>query len=394
MPENKPSVPKNIIILGLVSFFNDLSSEMIYPIVPIFLKSILGAPAAVVGLIEGVAEATASILKVFSGYFSDKFQKRKPLVVAGYSLSAISKFLLSWANSWPFVLFARFLDRTGKGVRTTPRDALIADDKIKGIEGKAFGLHRAMDTMGAVVGPILAIYALGFFGNNFNKVFLFAGIPSVVGVLILAALVKEKPKADPVAVKKFRFDWRAMPRNFKVFIFISAIFALGNSSDAFLILRAQDLGLSISATVWAYVLLNFIFASTATYAGMISDKIGEKNALLFGLAIFAAVYFAFAQALDGNMVWLMAAVYGLYFSFSDGVGKAYIAKLVPKENIATAFGIYQLVIGLGVLLSSIVAGFLWDRVSHQAPFYFGSAFAALALVSFFFLGSNPQKENA
>ena len=252
--KNKFGISKNVFVLGLVSFFNDVASEMIYPIVPIFLTGVLGAPVAVVGLIEGIAESTASVLKVVSGWLSDKLQKRKPFVVAGYSFSAISKILLSLAFSWPFVLFARFVDRFGKGTRTSARDALIAESSETSTRGKSFGFHRALDTLGAVVGPLIALLAIHFLDNNFRLIFFLAFIPACIGIILLLFFVKERQKENNPD-QAIRFSWRNLDPSFKIFLLISFIFALGNSSDAFLILRAQNLGLSVILVVLAYVLL-------------------------------------------------------------------------------------------------------------------------------------------
>ncbi len=326
--KNKFGISKNVFVLGLVSFFNDVASEMIYPIVPIFLTSVLGAPVAIVGLIEGIAESTASILKVVSGWLSDKFQRRKPFVVAGYSFSAISKMILSLAFSWPFVLIARFIDRFGKGTRTSARDALIAESSENSVRGRAFGFYRALDTLGAVVGPMIALLAIHFLGNNFRLIFFLAFIPAFMGILLLLFFVKEKKKeANPSST--FRFNWHKLDPSFKIFLLISFIFALGNSSDAFLILRAQNLGLSLTLVVLAYILFNFTYAIFSIPAGIISDKIGPKKVLLAGFLLFSAVYLFFGLVHSSLFLWLLFPVYGLYMALTEGVGKAYISNLVP-----------------------------------------------------------------
>jgi len=379
--KNKLGISKNVFVLGLVSFFNDVASEMIYPIVPIFLTSVLGAPVAIVGLIEGVAESTASVLKVISGWLSDKLQKRKPFIIAGYSFSSISKILLSMAFSWPFVLFARFIDRFGKGMRTSARDALIAESSDISARGKSFGFHRALDTLGAVVGPLIALLAIHFLDNNFRLIFFLAFIPACIGILLLLFFVKERKKEkNPDQV--FHFSWRNLDPSFKVFLLISFIFALGNSSDAFLILRAQNLGLSVILVVLAYVLFNFTYAIFSMPAGIISDKIGPKKVLLSGFLLFSAVYLFFGLAQSSHFLWLLFPFYGIYMALTEGVGKAYISNLIPQEKTGTAFGVYQTTIGLCTFFASLIAGLLWTYIGVSAPFIFGSVMAIISAFLF------------
>lgn len=380
----KLGISRNVFVMGLVSFFNDVASEMIYPIVPIFLTSILGAPASIVGLIEGIAESTASILKVISGWFSDKFQKRKPFVIAGYSLSAISKAILGFAFSWPQVLIARFIDRFGKGTRTSARDALITESSLPSKRGRSFGFHRTLDTLGAVVGPLLAILLLYLLGNNFRLIFLLAVIPSTIGVILLIFYVKEKKK-ESLNQEIIKLDWRNLNQSFKIFLFISVIFAVGNSSDAFLILRAKNLGLSIILTILAYTLFNFTYALFSTPAGIISDKIGPKRVLLGSFLLFSFVYLFFGLINKVLFLWLLFPIYGIYMALSEGIGKAYISNLVPQERSGTAFGIYQTTIGLCTFFASLIAGLLWTYVNIKAPFIFGAGMALIAAILFFLL---------
>ncbi len=379
--KSKFGISKNVFILGLVSFFNDVASEMIYPIVPIFLTSVLGAPVAIVGLIEGIAESTASILKVVSGWLSDKFQRRKPFLVAGYSFSAISKIILSLAFSWPFVLMARFIDRFGKGTRTSARDALIAESSENSLRGRAFGFHRALDTLGAVVGPMIALLAIHFLDNNFRLIFFLAFIPAFMGILLLLFFVKEKKK-EANSVSTFHFNWYNLDPSFKIFLLISFIFALGNSSDTFLILRAQNLGLSLSLVVLAYVLFNFTYAIFSIPAGIISDKIGPRKVLLAGFLLFSAVYLFFGLIHSSLFIWFLFPVYGLYMALTEGVGKAYISNLVPQEKSGTAFGVYHTIIGLTTFFASLFAGLLWTYIDVSAPFIFGSITAVISAFLF------------
>jgi len=379
--KNKFGISKNVFVLGLVSFFNDVASEMIYPIVPIFLTTVLGAPVAIVGLIEGIAESTASVLKVVSGWLSDKLQKRKPFVIAGYSFSAISKILLSLAFSWPFVLFARFVDRFGKGVRTSARDALIAESSDTSTRGKSFGFHRALDTLGAVVGPLVALLAIHFLDNNFRLIFFLAFIPACIGILLLLFFVKEREKEANLS-PALNLSWRNLDPSFKIFLLISFVFALGNSSDAFLILRAQNLGLSVTLVVLAYVLFNFTYAIFSMPAGIISDKIGPKKVLLAGFLLFSVIYLFFGLTKVSLFLWFLFPFYGMYMALTEGVGKAYISNLVPQEKTGTAFGVYQTTIGLCTFFASLIAGLLWTYIGVSAPFIFGSLMAVISAFLF------------
>ena len=380
----RPKLARNVWVMGWVSFLNDISSEMIYPIVPIFLKNVLGAAPAIIGLIEGIAESTASLLKLVSGWISDRLHKRKAFVGVGYSLSGISKLLLGLSSSWLWVLGARVVDRFGKGARTAARDALILESVAAAERGRAFGLHRMMDTFGAVIGPLVALLMVSWFQNDVRSVFFWAFWPSVVGVLILWLFIKEKKAGScavttaPEAVVKKSFHWRDFDPRFKYFIFVSVVFAIGNSSDAFLILRAQNLGLTLSLTVATYVLYNFVYATLSYPCGVWSDKIGPRRILAASFFLFAAVYGGFGFVQQSWMVWVLFPLYGVYMALSDGVSKAYMATLIPVENAGTAFGAYQMAIGLCVLLASIVAGLWWNFVHPAAVFWWGGGLALVA----------------
>ncbi len=388
--DNKLGIPKNVLILGLVSFFNDIASEMIYPLVPIFLTSVLGAPVSIVGLIEGIAESVASILKVVSGWLSDKWRIRKPFAVAGYSLSAVSKIFFGLAYSWPVVLLARFIDRFGKGTRTSARDALITESSESKIRGKTFGFHRALDTMGATIGPLLALVAIRYLDNNLRLVFLLSFIPAFIGVVLLFFFVKEKRNTSNYSTH-FQFNWKEIDPSFKLFLSISIIFALGNSSNAFIILRAQNLGLSVTMVMLVYVLFNFVYAIFSLPAGIISDRVGPKRILLTGFFLFAIIYFLFGFIKDAGFLWILFPFYGIYMALTEGVGKAYISNLVPSEKAGTAFGLYQTAIGLCAFFASWIAGLLWSYVSISAPFIFGSITAALAATLFLVFGKKIKE---
>ena len=393
--KTRKKIPRNVVAMGLVSLFNDISSEMIYPIVPIFLTTILAAPASAVGLIEGVAESTASLLKMISGWLSDRLKKRKIFVTAGYSLSAASKFLIGLAQTWPFVLFARFIDRLGKGTRTAARDALILESVEPENRGRAFGLHRSMDSAGAVIGPILALLLIYLYQNNFRLIFFLAGIPSTIGVILLLLLVKEKIKTNLEPAPKqpltanYKFHWRELDPAFKNFLLISVVFALGNSSDAFLILRAQDLGLATTLTVAAYVLFNLTYSFFSYPVGILVDKIGAKKILTIGFTLFAFIYLALGLIQNGFWIWFIFPLYGIYMALTDGVTKAYIAQMIPKEKAGTAFGAYLMSTGMCMFVSSFAAGLLWKFISPSAAFYFG-ALTSLIAVSWFIISAPRQ----
>lgn len=365
-----PGVTRPVFFLGIVSLLTDISSEMIYPLVPLFLTTSLGAPVAAVGLIEGVAESAASALRTVSGWLSDRLRARKSLVVIGYALSAIAKPLLAAAQVWPAVLGARFVDRSGKGIRTAPRDALIADVTPFGLRGRAFGFHRAADTVGAIAGPAIGLGLLSAFGNQFRPVFLLAFVPAAAGVALLALIPERRPDRhdDGERVPLWRLG-----APFYAFLGVSLLFALGNSSDAFLILRASNLGLSSTEAVSAYITFNAAYALLAMPAGIASDRLGRRSVIGLGFLIFAGVYLGFALAGSGAAMWPLFAVYGMYMALTEGVGRALVADLAPARARATALGLYTGALGGMVLLSSVLAGLLWDQVDVRAPFLLGAA---------------------
>lgn len=380
--DKKQPIPRTVLILSLVSLFNDIASEMIYPIVPIFLTAVLGAPVTVVGLIEGLAEATASTMKFLSGYWSDRVHKRKPFVVVGYGLGAISKILIAVASLWPFVLFARFIDRLGKGIRTSARDALLLQNTTKNNKGFIFGFHRAIDSLGAVIGPLLALVLMHYLNENMRLTFIIAFIPALIGVILLMLFVKEKSSPPIQEGKKnsIRISWKEINPSLKLFFVISMIFALGNSSDAFLILRSKQLGLTTTLVVLAYVLYNVIQTLFATPGGQLADKIGARKVYSIGLAVFAFVYFAFGFINNPLWIWILFPVYGIYIAFTDGVSKAYIAEFITERESGTYFGIYQTGTAICQFLASFIAGVLWTKMGSAAPFWYGGGMATLALM--------------
>ena len=375
-------IKKNVFVLGVASFLTDISSEMLYPVIPIFLTSVLGAPMSVVGLIEGIAESTASVLKAFSGWLSDKIGRRQPFVVWGYALSSIAKPILFFAYAWPIVLLSRFLDRLGKGLRTSPRDAMIADSTDAQFRGKAFGLHRAMDTLGAILGPLLVIYFLTGLKENIRIVFLIAFVPAALAVLTLIFFLKEAHSSVRARNGIKGIDLKTFGPGFKQFLFASSIFAIGNSSDAFLIVRSKQLGMSLTTVILAYVLYNISYSAFSTPFGVLSDRIPRKKVMILGYIVFALVYIGFAFVKSSAVVWVLFLVYGFYMAMTDGVGKALISDLVAKEYRATALGLYHFVLGIFAFFASLIAGLLWTHIGVSAPFIYG---ASASLASCFIL---------
>ncbi len=371
----------NVIILGLTSFFTDIASEMVYPLIPFFLTVTLGASPAVLGLIEGVAESTASLLKVFSGYISDRLRKRKVLAITGYSSSAFGKLLLYIANSWGFVFAGRIVDRLGKGIRTAPRDALIAESTDPGKHGTAFGLHRAMDTGGAVIGVMLAYYFLTHYSGEYSEVFLWSLVPAVIGILLLF-LVREK-KMETSARKPPSLKWKILPRKLQLFLIVAFIFTLGNSSNTFLLLRSKDIGFTPATAILLYLVYNIIYGAVSYPAGRLSDRIGRKRLLVAGYLFYGLVYLGFAFISGPEHAWLMwtlFGVYGFYSAFTDGIEKALVADLAPADVRATAIGLHATILGIGLFPASFIAGELWQHIGPAAAFYFGSGMGILAAI--------------
>ena len=386
-------LPRNVWIVTATSFLMDISSEMIMNLLPLFLFNVLGVRTAAIGAIEGVAESTASLLKMFSGWLSDKMGKRKSLAVIGYAVSTVVKPFLYLATTWGGVLAVRFGDRVGKGIRTAPRDALVADSVDKSQRGIAFGLHRAGDTAGAVVGIGIALLILlatqrgsvELSRGSFQFVVLASMVPAILAVLVLALGAKET-KIEGARARPPRLSLAGFDRRFKYFLLVIVVFTLGNSSDAFLILRAQNAGLTVPGVLGMMLTFNLVYALVSSPVGALSDRFGRRRFLVVGWLLYAVVYLGFAKATAGWHTWALMGVYGLYYGMTHGVAKAFVADLVPPERRGTAYGIYSAAVGVMALPASLIAGVLWQGVGAWggfgpgAPFLVGSALALVATI--------------
>lgn len=384
------NLPRNVWAVSVTSFLMDTSSEMVINLLPLFLSNVLGVKTNVIGVIEGVAEAIASILKLFSGWLSDRLRARKWLAVAGYGISALSKPFFYFATTWEAIAAARWADRVGKGIRTAPRDALVADSIDERHRGLAFGFHRAADTAGAMLGLLIALgivwavqrgaVALG--ENAFRTIVLVSVVPAVLAVIALAFLAREVPVAGQRAAPKFAL--RSLGRPFLVFMLIVGLFDLGNSSDAFLVLRAQDVGVSVVGILVMLITFNLIYTLISTPAGALSDRIGRRKIIIGGWVAYAVIYLGFGLARAGWQIWLLYALYGLYYGSAYGTAKALVADLVPARLRGTAYGTYGAILGILDFPASAIAGILWQGVGGwaglgpSAPFIFGGVLALLA----------------
>jgi MFS family permease len=381
------NLSQTVFALSLVSFLNDTSSEIIYPLLPAFLALSLGASPFAIGLIEGIAESVASILKLFSGYLSDKFHNRKLPVFAGYALAAIVRPLLSFVTSWPQVLAVRTTDRIGKGIRGAPRDALLAATVPEQARGLAFGFNRAADHLGAVVGPVLAFLLLTYLAadpktpttREYQQVFLFASIPVAIGLFVIVFFVREEKKPLPeTGAVPIKFSIREFDPNYKRFLAVIALFTLSNSTDAFLLLRAEQTGIAPAMLPLLWMVLHFSKVLSSIYGGDISDRVGRKALILTGWVIYAAVYAGFAFATEAWQAWVLFIVYGFYFGFTEGVEKALVADLVTEEKRGTAFGFYNLAYGITVFPASLIFGMVWTRFGAPSAFLMSAVISVIA----------------
>lgn len=364
----KKKILSNIVLLGLVSLFVDMSTEMVYPLVPLFLTATLGASPAIVGIIEGIAESIASLLKVFSGYIGDVYHNKKRLAFAGYSASVLYKIFLLLAASWLGVLVARVIDRTGKGIRTAPRDALVAQSSDVKKLGGSFGLHKMLDMAGSSLGVIFAyIFVATNFG--FHKAFLFSIIPAVIGILIILAVKEDRSCEAPC--EKLNLKGLKLERKLKIYLAVIFVFCLGNSSNTFLLLKSQEQGFSSSQVILLYLLFNVSTSLLAIPAGKLSDRFGRSKILVPGYLIYGLVYLGFALLSSKPAIVLLFIAYGAYNAFISGAERAFIVENSPNGLRGTVLGIYGMLQGIGLLLSSIIAGLMWDHINSAAPFLFG-----------------------
>jgi MFS family permease len=377
--ENPKRLSRNIRVLSLVSFFQDTASEMLYPVLPLFVTSVLGASPAILGLIEGVAEATASISKIVSGRLAD-LRRRRPLVAAGYAVSSISKPLIGLAGGWPLVLVGRFTDRMGKGMRGPPRDALIADDSTPANRGRAFGFHRAADTAGAVVGPLIGLGLYQLIGHKLRPLFFIAFIPAAISVgLILFVRERPHPKPDEAHVWPGLHPAR-LPRSYWKVVSLLGAFALVNFSDTLLLLRATDLGFGFTGVVVLYVLYNLSYATLSYPAGVISDRVPRRIVFAVGLLLFGVAYTGLGIINTSAWLWVLFPVYGGYTALTDGVSRAWIADLVPPDQVGTALGAYGGIAGAGAFIASLWAGLAWGSRGQAPLLIAGVAVLVLAVV--------------
>jgi MFS family permease len=388
--------------LSAVSFLTDVSTEMIYPLLPVFLASVLGANASFIGAIEGAAETTASLLKLASGWWSDKVGSRKRLVVIGYGLASVVRPFTAMAQTAAQVLLIRLTDRIGNGIRTSPRDALLADSAPETARGRAFGFHAAADNAGAVLGPLLAFFILRLQGvgslegtkhllprdeQSLRNVFWLASVPAFLAMVVLIIVVRDVPRHESTKSGNAppQVTRAGLPKRFWGYLVVVLLFTLGNSTDAFLLLRANQLGVPIAMAPIIWAVLNFVKSATGTYGGQLSDTVGRKPLIVGGWLLYSAVYFAFGWASSAWQAWVLFAIYGIFYGMTEGTEKALVADVVPTSRRGSAFGWYNLAIGLGALPASLIFGAIWDRRGAPSAFVFGATLALVAALMMAFV---------
>lgn len=372
---------RNIVFLGLVSCFADISSEMVYPIIPLYLTAVLGATPALVGVIEGIAESVASLLKVFSGYVSDKFQKKKALAFTGYATGVLYKLALVFAGSWVGILSARVLDRFGKGIRTAPRDVMVAESADRASMGRAFGIHKMLDMAGSAVGILLAFILLTTMGEeSYKTIFLISIIPVLIALFMFVFIEEKKEKREVAQREHFWENVKGLDGQLKLYLAVTFLFTLGNSSNSFLLLRAYDAGFSSNTAILLYFIYNVTASILATPCGKLSDKVGRKKLLVTGYLTFSVVYFGFAVCTSKPLMIVIFVIYGIYTALTAGVERAFISEIAPKEMKGTMLGLHSTLAGIALLPASVIAGLLWDNVGTFAPFVYGGVMSLVAAV--------------
>ncbi len=375
--KNSKGASSNVFFIGLLSFFGGISQDIFVPVLPLYLANVLHFDKSFIGLSEGLVTSSASVFRIVAGYLSDKFRKNKPIVFLGYFFSLVARPFLAIITSGYGVLGLRFLDGVGKGVKDSPKDALIADSTQQAARGRGFGIVRALDTMGSVAGPLLLFVLLYLLKNNtlkYHYIFFITALPLVLTLTILSFYVKE----IPIRKNEVSDASSPLPKKFYIFLAIVIFFSIGNSSDTFLILRSQNLGVSLLGIPLVYALFNFVYASASIPLGSLSDKIGREKVILIGWIFYALSYLGFAAAKLSYEAWILFAFYGIYYATTEGVAKAYIADQVASSHRGRAYGLYNALVGITTLPASFIAGFLWDKISPAAPFYFSAMVATLA----------------
>ncbi|MBQ4100571.1 MAG: MFS transporter [Oscillospiraceae bacterium] len=375
---------KNIVLLGLVSFFADVSTEMVYPIIPLYLTSVFGATSTLVGIIEGIAESIASLLKVFSGYISDRYKHKKAIAFSGYSMGIIYKFALIFSTSWGGILFSRVVDRFGKGIRSTPRNVMLSENATNKDMGKAFGIHKAFDMAGCALGILISFFVVRQIGaNGYKKIFAISLIPMIISLFIFS-LIRDINKSKALPKKcNLKSKIKMLDCRLKLYLLVSFLFTLGNSSNTFLLLRAGDIGFDNASVIFLYFIYHLTASILAIPLCKLSDKVGRKRLLVTGYLTFSVVYLSLSVAISKPIIALTFILYGAYTAMTVGVERAFISEIAPCELKGTMLGLHATLVGIGLLPASIIAGLLWDYINTSAPFIFGSA---LSLISAIILG--------
>lgn len=384
---------RNIILLGLISCFADISSEMVYPLIPLYLTAAFGATPVLVGLIEGIAESIASLLKVFSGYISDRFQHKKAIAFSGYATGLLYKIALIFATSWNGILSARVIDRFGKGIRTAPRDVMVSESADQNNMGKSFGIHKMLDMTGSAIGILLSFVLLKKIGSNpesYKMIFAISIIPIVIALFLFLFVHEKKEKREPMQREYFWKNISQLDNRLKLYLVITFLFTLGNSSNSFLLLRASDLGFDSSTTILLYFIYNLTASLLAIPCGKLSDQIGRKHLLVGGYLTFSLVYFGFAFCTSKPLMILIFVIYGIYTAMTAGAERAFIAEIAPANLKGTMLGLHSTLVGIALLPASVIAGFLWDKIGVFAPFMFG---AILSLIAALLLATKMRKPN-